>query len=178
MPQKPPPFAEFTVFGQPSHGGRPQNFGVRECLQREVVASRAPLSARHPTRPTHVGKLAMQIEELETRLRGRPSANGRSLSARSRFSPRQPAVPTSGVSVVRTHGARRPLTSVSAYRQAGLTPNAWPLTESATAVIESWRACPKYEEQMLLGHLKSAGDRLKPPPPWKMRRFQMVGPRV
>ena len=50
----------------------------------------------------------------------------------------------------------------------------------ATAVIENWRHAPKYEEAMLLGTLKAAKaqGRIGPPPPWKMRQFERVPPRV
>jgi hypothetical protein len=132
-------------------------------------------------------QMLQQIETLESQLRGVYPVGGheqRPLSARSAapryYSPRRaeqartPASPryTSG------SGGRRPLSSIGAYRQAGLNPQAWPLSPRATSVIEHWRSAPKYEEQMLLGHLRSERERLRPPPAWKLKQFEKVRPRV
>ena len=92
------------------------------------------------------------------------------ISPRATFTPRNSSRNSSST--------RRPLSSVTAYREAGLDPQAWPLTPSASSRIESWRSLPKYEEQMLLGHLKSQKANLAPPPPWTMKKFQNVRPRI
>jgi len=78
--------------------------------------------------------------------------------------------------------ARRPLTSVPAYRRAGLDPQ-WSLLPSTTESIQKWRTLPKYEEQMMLGILKSQTDSLKNNKAvtsslWKMKRFEQVAPRI
>ena len=143
-----------------------------------------PASARGTT-----AKMQQQIDELELRLKnGYVDFVKRPLSARPKptvpgyyprqQSPRQGTPSQGSPRRPASSSPRRPLTSVSAYRQAGLKPDAWPLLPSATAAIEEWRKSPKYEEQMLLGHLRSQRERLAPPPPWKMRQFEMVPPRV
>ena len=69
---------------------------------------------------------------------------------------------------------RRPLSSVGAYRQAGISPRNTGLLPSTMAQIDQWRACPKFEEAMLLGHLRSQKHNLPKPELWKLKRFQYI----
>ena len=196
--QKPPVYDEHTVFGQPSHAahGNPVDHGVAECMdfgyQPSYEKKKRPVSARAPGIVKDLsasGKMQQQIDDLELKLRnGYVDIEKRPLSARPKpilpgYYPRQPS-PRQGSPRQETPrrpasgSPRRPLTSVSAYRQAGLQPDAWPLLPSATKAIEEWRMAPKYEEQMLLGHLRSKREQIAPPPAWKMRKFEMVPPRI
>ena len=68
---------------------------------------------------------------------------------------------------------------MSAYRAVGFQGNAESkMKPNALNMIESFRAAPKFEEQMLLGYLHSAKGSLAPRPHWKIKRFEMERPRV
>ena len=130
-----------------------------------------------------IAKLQREIDSLEETLRGGyVNCERRPLSARPKPQLRFPGarLDTPQSARPRTASPRRPLTSIGAYRSVGLDPSAWPLEPRATAVIENWRAAPKYEEAMLLGTLKAAkaSGKIGPPPPWKMRQFERIPPRV
>jgi len=172
------PYDEFTTFGLPSHGGFPQNHGVKECLTRDDEMPEPP-QREHLIYPP--AKLKSEILELEMHLRGgylpfKQEKPSRPQSARlmvPRVSPRATYTPREeGVRFANnTARSRRPLSSVGAYRSAGLDP-------TTSARVEAWRSSPKYEEQMLIGMLK-ARPPAQPPPLWKLRRFERgVAPRV
>lgn len=177
--QKLPPYDEFTVFGLPSDAGQVEKLGVRDCLTRDDgPRPLRPDCLVHPPK-----KLVRQIEDLEKALRPsgfEPPNRYDKIRPHTahlmnpRLSPRafQPAPRRE------TSGVRRPLTSVPAYRAAGLQPGSNALLPSTRASIEEWRTLPKYEEALLLGHLKSQKDRFAKAPLWKLRRYEFVPPRI
>ena len=135
--------------------------------------------------PGRSSRLQQQIEELEVTMRaGWKDIERRPLSARSTgpgfYRPRAPVQPPASGSVsARGASPRRPLTAVSAYRRAGLDPDTFnSLLPSTATAIENWRASSKYEEQMLLGHLRAEKARLKAKPLWKLPQFERVPPRI
>ena len=180
--QKLPPFDEFTVFGLPSNAGLTENWGVRECMHRGELDS-LDLTGDHLLPLPK--KLIGQIEELESKLHGIPPINRyektRPITARllevPRVSPRATFTHSPLDAGLRTGSStRRPVKSVSAYVRAGVDP-ARTLQPNMTARLEQWRSYPKYEEQMMLGILRSQKERLNPEPLWKLKRFDMVSPR-
>ena len=133
-------------------------------------------------------KLVREIEDIEHTLRaGYMPINRyekhRPMTAqlmRPRISPRATFAASGASPRYVSDSPRRPLSSVGAYRKAGLDPNNWPLQPSTTRRIEQWRSLPKYEEQMMLGQLRAmaGAGQLAPPPSWKLKRFQNVQPRL
>ena len=182
-----PPYDEFTVFGMPSAFGLTETITTRDCLTRDDVDR--PIAPRQEILVRPPKKLVREIEELEHMLRPagyqpisprydkiRPQTAN--LLARPRISPRS----TIGAPSPRRppSGARRPLSSVSAYRRAGIEPRSNALLPSTQQSIEQWRSLPKYEEAMLLGHLKAQNDFMQrsKPPLWKLSRYEFVQPRL
>ena len=180
---KPPSYDEYTVFGLPSRAPGMPKQTIAECFYH--VHELRPSSASRKEEPSKgmIAKLQREIDSLEETLRGGyVNCERRPLSARPKPQLRFPGARLDTPQSARPRSAspRRPLTSIGAYRSVGLDPSAWPLEPRATAVIENWRAAPKYEEAMLLGTLKAAkaSGKLGPPPPWKMRQFERIPPRV
>ena len=142
---------------------------MKECLQSIEPADNSTTEQRE----MNLG-LQAKLHRIDAELRGdAPPASPRGgLKAMrphlvtSAASPRGRARPDSP----RVQGSRRALAAVPAYRNAGLDPM-YPLSPRALHHIESWRDGSKAEEQMLLGHLRTAQPGLGPPPQWKMSRF-------
>lgn len=179
-----PPFDEFTIFGLPSDAGQVETVSVRDCMTRDDSGFR--MDESRLVKPPK--KLLRDIDELEHKLRPPMYAppnryeQVRPMSARlaPRVSPRHTFATEGGQSVRFSTGTdTRPLTSRSAYRSAGLDGHACSsLLPRTRAKIEQWSSLPKYEEQMMLNHLKSQKDQLGHAPLWKLKRYQMVPPRV
>ena len=159
--QKQANYDEFTVFGKPSNEIGLQPHTTADCLTFDAPPSGGIMRQSSPRR----SELQQEILNLERKLRTRP------LSARPQPEPR---LPTPQVPVARrATSARRPVTSVTAYRNVGLTPD-YMLLPQATALLEHSRGGPKVEEQIMLGFMKSNQARLAPRPHWKMKRFEMI----
>lgn len=125
--RKPPPrFDEFTVFGLPSHGGKPQDFGVKDCLRSIEQEGDFPGPQDATEQRFHTNKLFAHINRIEAELRGeqRPASARGAPTTRPQLVPRgegsysaregPPASP-------RAHSAsssRRPIASISAYAGA------------------------------------------------------------
>ena len=183
-PQKLTPYDEFTVFGLPSNHGQYEEETVWDCMRRNdgPPVPRKEMIVQPPK------KLMREIEELEGTLRpGGFQPPNRYESARPltaslvppRISPRATLnYPTPRGSYQLSNGNRRPLSAVSAYRKAGIEPRGNQLLKSTTDKIEQWRSRHKYEEALLLGHLKAQMTNQVKPPPWKMRQFEFVPPRI
>ena len=180
--QKLPPYDEFTTFGLPSNFGITEVSGVRDCMQRGKLDT-LDLTGEHVMPPPK--KLVSQIEELEKKLHGTTPINRyektRPITARllevPRISPRATYVNSPiGGGLRSGSSTRRPVKSVSAYNQAGIDPSR-PLQPNMAARLEQWRTYPKYEEQMMLGMLRSQKERLNPEPLWKLKRFEYASPR-
>ena len=179
-----PPFDEFTVFGLPSRAGQVENLGVHDCMRRDD----GPRDTRidHLVQPPK--HLVRDIETLEQELRpskfGPPNRYERvrptTATLRPRISPRSTFGSARGPTRYSESGpSGRPLTSVPAYRRAGLDNHAYnTLRPSTRQSIEEWRTFPKYEEQMMLGHLKANSDKLGNGPLWKLKRYEKVPPRL
>ena len=185
--QKLPAYDEHTVFGLPSRG-HDEIVGVAQCMKRDEVER--SMTGDHLVKPPK--KLMGEIEGLEEILRHgympidryeklRPMT-ARLLVPKAQ-DPRIPRVSPRGAlsaregSVPASSSPRRKLSSIAAYRKAGIDPT-YSLLPSTTAHIERWRSYPKFEEQMMLGYLKSQSHNLVPQPPWRIKRFQNVQSRI
>lgn len=177
----PPPYDEFTVFGLPSDHKIEQVFTTRDCLshgsgQSPLDNKPGPVRGRTPRetpQSARIKEMRKEIRQLEDAL----YTPHRPISARSKPLPPPLPPPSPRMS---SAGPRRPATSIRAYQKAGLDGNAYTwLGPGAVQAMESFRAAPKFEEQMLLGFLKQAHGtgRLTPRPLWKMSRFEREGPR-
>ena len=68
----------------------------------------------------------------------------------------------------------RSVCSCCVLTRGGISPRNTGLLPSTMAHIDQWRACPKFEEAMLLGHLRSQKHNLPKPELWKIKRFQYI----
>ena len=175
--KKPPPFDEFTVFGLPSDHGIPVQTTTRDCMTHDDRRPGYGSARGAPNeRAIHLQK---QISTLEKQLRVAP-IGGRPGSARNHHAP-MPPPPQRPPSAreARLASPRRPVTSISAYRDGiGLDEQqtSW-LGPNAMAAFDTFRGSSKAEEQMLLGFLKSARGKMAPRPLWKLKRFEAERPR-